>query len=109
MNIIMISADVSVVAGDQGPFYYMLEEFHRHFDRIDVIGLKPARVERKVVFGNVHLHHPARGKLFQPLFIVRTGRRLLEERPYAFAVSHDYNFFYITFSNSKMWLNSSLQ
>lgn len=94
MNIIMISADVSVVAGDKGPFYYMLEEFHRHFDRIDVIGLKPRRTEKEVVFGNVHLHHPVRGKLFQPSFIVSTGKRLLRERSYAFAVSHDYNFFY---------------
>jgi glycosyltransferase involved in cell wall biosynthesis len=94
MNIMMISADVSVVAGDKGPFYYMLEEFHRHFDRIDVIGLRPARREHDRIFGNVHLHHPHRGKLFQPFFICKTGRRLLEEREYAFAVSHDYNFFY---------------
>jgi glycosyltransferase involved in cell wall biosynthesis len=94
MNIIMISADVSVVAGDKGPFYYMLEAFGRHFDRIDVIGLKPGRREKEVVFGNVHLHHPSRGKLFQPGFILKTGKRLMKERPYAFAVSHDYNFFY---------------
>jgi glycosyltransferase involved in cell wall biosynthesis len=94
MNIIMISADVSVVAGDRGPFYYMLEEFHRHFDRIDVIGLEPARRENDRVFGNVHLNHPERGKLFQPAFIVRTGKRLMKERHYAFAISHDYNFFY---------------
>lgn len=94
MNILMISADVSVVAGDRGPFYYMLEEFHRHFERIDVIGLKPARRVLDEVFGNVFLHHPLRGKLLQPLFIYRTGVRLMKERTYAFAVSHDYNFFY---------------
>lgn len=94
MNIIMISADVSVTAGDRGPFYYMLEGFHQHFDRIDVIGLKPARHERKEIFGNVFLHHPDHGKLKQPWFILNTGRRLIEERPYAFAISHDYNVFY---------------
>ncbi|MHC4941666.1 MAG: glycosyltransferase family 4 protein [Planctomycetota bacterium] len=94
MNIIMISADVSVVAGDRGPFYYMLEEFHRHFDRIDVIGLKPARKEISQIFGNVFLNHPDRGKLYQPAFIVRTGKRLMKKRHYAFAISHDYNFFY---------------
>lgn len=94
MNIMMISADVSVVAGDKGPFYYMLEEFHNHFDRIDVIGLKPARIVSEQIFGNVFLHHPKRGKLFQPAFILRTGLKLLNERSYAFAVSHDYNLFY---------------
>ncbi|MBU0756163.1 MAG: glycosyltransferase, partial [Planctomycetes bacterium] len=94
MNILMISADVSVVAGDRGPFYYMLEEFHQHFERIDVIGLKPKRIVSTRVFENVHLNHPTRGKLFQPAFIVRTGERLLKEREYAFAISHDYNLFY---------------
>ncbi|MBD3293842.1 MAG: glycosyltransferase [Armatimonadia bacterium] len=94
MNIMMISADVSVTAGDKGPFYYMLEEFHRHFDRIDVIGLRPAQRLHDRIFGNVFLHHPRRGKLFQPFFIRRTGTRLMRERDYAFAVSHDYNLFY---------------
>lgn len=90
----MISADVSIVAGDRGPFYYMLEEFHRHFDRIDVIGLRPSQTKVTQVFGNVHLNHPRTGKWFQPIFIARTGMRLMKEREYAFAVSHDYNFFY---------------
>jgi hypothetical protein len=40
-NILMVSADRSVVAGERGPFYYMLEEFCRHWDRIDVIGTRP--------------------------------------------------------------------
>ncbi len=94
MNIMMISADRSVVAGEKGPFYYMLEEFHHHFDRIDVIGLKPSKVVRKEIFGNVYLNHPQRGNLHQPFFILKTGLGLLKARPYAFAISHDYNVFY---------------
>lgn len=90
----MISADVSVVAGDKGPFYYMLEEFHRHFNRIDVIGLKPRRRVHESVFGNVFLNHPETGKLRQPFYIRDTVRRLTKEREYGFAVSHDYNIFY---------------
>jgi len=94
MNIMMISADLSVTAGDKGPFYYMLEEFSRHFDRIDVIGLKPARRRINTIFSNVHLNHPDTGKLMQPFFIRKTAIRLMKERKYDFAVSHDYNFFY---------------
>lgn len=93
-NVMMVSADRSVVAGERGPFHYMLETFSRHWDRVDVIGTRPARVEQTEVFGNVHLHHPTTGKLRQAGFIARTGKALAAERPYTVITSHDYNPFY---------------
>lgn len=93
-NILMVSADRAVVAGEKGPFHYMLEAFSRHWDRVDVIGTRPARIERTHVFGNVHLHHPTGGKLAQAGFIARTGLALAAERPYTVITSHDYNPFY---------------
>jgi len=93
-NVMMVSADRSVVAGERGPFYYMLESFSRHWQRVDVIGTRPERVERTTIFDNVHLHHPATGKLRQAGFIADTGRRLAAERPYTVITSHDYNPFY---------------
>ena len=93
-NIIMVSADRSVVAGERGPFYYMLESFHRHWGRVDVIGTRPETVKHTTVFGNVHLHHPTTGKLRQAKFIAETGQRLARERPYTVITSHDYNPFY---------------
>jgi glycosyltransferase involved in cell wall biosynthesis len=93
-NILMVSADRGVVAGEKGPFFYMLESFARHWARVDVIGMRPARVESRQPFPNVHLHHPESGKLAQAGFIARTGRRLCAERRYAVLTSHDYNPFY---------------
>jgi glycosyltransferase involved in cell wall biosynthesis len=93
-NILMVSADRWVVAGEKGPFHYMLESFSRHWDRVDVIGLRPGSVVQTQVFGNVHLHHPTTGKLRQARFIAETGRRLASEREYAVMTSHDYNPFY---------------
>jgi len=93
-NVLMVSADRGVVAGEKGPFHYMLESFSEHWERVDVIGTRPARVERTEVFGNVHLHHPTTGKLAQAGFIARTGRRLAAERDYTVITSHDYNPFY---------------
>ena len=90
----MISADRGVVAGERGPFYYMLEAFARHWERVDVIGTRPERVAGTQPFPNVHLHHPAGGKLAQARFIARTGRRLCAERRYEVMTSHDYNPFY---------------
>ena len=93
-NILMVSADRSVVAGELGPFHYMLESFSRHWGRVDVIGTRPERRVATELFGNVHLHHPDGGKLRQAAFIARTGRALAAERRYAVITSHDYNPFY---------------
>jgi glycosyltransferase involved in cell wall biosynthesis len=93
-NVLMVSADRSVVAGEKGPFFYMLESFSRHWARVDVIGMRPARTVSAQPFPNVFLHHPQRGKLAQAGFIARTGRRLCAERRYAVMTSHDYNPFY---------------
>lgn len=90
MNLMMISADRWVVAGERGPFYYMLEEFSKHWDRIDVIGRRPDQQVQDTVFGNVHLHHPASGRLGQIGFISQTGKTLALERHYAAITSHDY-------------------
>jgi len=93
-NILMVSADRGVVAGERGPFYYMLEAFRRHWDRIDVIGTRPRTIVDPHPFGNVWLHHPARGKLAQAGFIGAMGCALARERPYTVITSHDYNPFY---------------
>lgn len=93
-NVMMVSADRSVVAGERGPFYYMLESFSKHWDRVDVIGTRPPRREHERIFGNVHLHHPDTGKLRQAGFIRRTGLALAAARPYTVITSHDYNPFY---------------
>lgn len=93
-NVLMVSADRSVVAGEQGPFHVMLEAFHQHWDRVDVIGTRPEQVVTTEVFGNVHLHHPTTGKLAQARFIAETGKRLAAERDYTVITSHDYNPFY---------------
>jgi glycosyltransferase involved in cell wall biosynthesis len=100
-NILMVSADRGVVAGEKGPFHYMLESFARHWERVDVIGTRPAKVVSVQPFPNVHLHHPAPaaggapgGRLGQAGFITRTGLALAAQRRYAVMTSHDYNPFY---------------
>ncbi|GJM21884.1 MAG: hypothetical protein DHS20C15_17990 [Planctomycetota bacterium] len=83
-----------MVAGEKGPFHYMLESFSEHWERVDVIGTRPSQVVQTEVFGNVHLHHPSTGKLRQASFIASTGKRLAAERDYTVITSHDYNPFY---------------
>src|SRR3990167_6402673 len=84
MKLMMISGDRSILAGKRGAFWLTLEEFHKHWERIDVLcsrgatrhelrdtsyGLRAARhengeileagsskLEARSFFGNVFFH-----------------------------------------------------
>lgn len=72
----------------------MLERFSAYWNRIDILTPIAHDAEDKVIHGNVHIHPAPRHRIFQPWFIARKGRELLDERPYHLVVSHDYGFFY---------------
>ena len=50
----MISGDRQVIKNQQGPFYHLLREFCRYWERIDVIC--PVAAEDRLIFDNVYLH-----------------------------------------------------
>jgi glycosyltransferase involved in cell wall biosynthesis len=90
----MLSGDTVLATGRKGVFHGVLAELARHFDRIDVIGPRPAApVTTRALFGNVFLHPNPRGRLAQIGHVLRTARALIEERPYAICTSHDYGLF----------------
>jgi glycosyltransferase involved in cell wall biosynthesis len=94
-NLLMLSGDTQLATGRQGVFHGVLEVLSRHFARIDVIAPRPeAAVTTRELFGNVHLHPGTGSRLGQLPHLLRTARRLLGERKYAIATSHDYGFFY---------------
>lgn len=71
-NLLMITGLGSAedLASDKkGAFYYTLEEFHKYWDRIDII---VPRVKNPVknIFGNVFIHSSPWPLLFHPLFFV---------------------------------------
>ncbi len=72
-NILMVSADRSVVAGEKGPFYYTLEAFARHWDRIDVIGTRPERVAQTT--GGHFIRNPRGAAALASLMSGGSGRR----------------------------------
>ncbi len=94
-NLLMISGDTVLATGRRGVFYGVLEVLSRHFARIDVIAPRPdGPVTTRSLFENVVLHPGAGSRLAQYDHVLSTGRRLLKEREYAIATSHDYGFFY---------------
>lgn len=73
----------------------MMEEFHTHFDRIDIIcpRVSAERVVR-TVYGNVFIHPSSTGLFWQPFFICRKGRELFRAHKHDVMTIHDYPPFY---------------
>ncbi len=88
MNLLMISGDRALAEGKHGAFYNTLEEFHKHWDRIDIICPKTSRgstsrgFEVEPLFGNVHIHSSPWPLIFQPWWIYRAGLRILKTNGY---------------------------
>ncbi len=93
-NLLMLSGDSSIARGSQGAFYTMLACFSEYWNRIDILTPRADGATDCTIHGNVHIHPAPRHRLFQPWFIARKGRELLDERPYHLVVSHDYGFYY---------------
>jgi len=93
-NLLMLSGDSSIAQGSQGAFYMLLARFSQYWNRIDVITPQAGGAVDCVIHDNVHIHPAQRHRVFQPWFIAKKGRELLDERPYHLVVSHDYGFFY---------------
>ena len=94
--LLMISGDRSLLQGRQGAFYATLQEFSRHFDRIDI--LCPFAGESlespKAFFGNVHVHPSSSSLLFQPWWIARKGAELIAKYGHEVMTVHEYPPFY---------------
>ena len=58
-----------IASGKKGAFYYTLEEFHKYWDRIDIV---VPRVKNSAtnLFGNVFIHSSPLPLIFHPLFFI---------------------------------------
>ncbi|MEK7515151.1 MAG: glycosyltransferase family 4 protein [Patescibacteria group bacterium] len=95
-TLLMVSGDRMLAAGMEGAFFQMLSEFHKHWDRIDIIvpRVPRGRVVRNNPFPNVFVHASSLPLAFQPLHIIRMGLRLAKERTYSGITIHEYPPFY---------------
>lgn len=90
MNLLMASGDRALAAGERGPFHGMLEEFRRHWQRIDVVCPQVANAAELRPFDNVFLHPAPGGRWRLPAHILETARRLAA---IDLVVSHDFGLF----------------
>ena len=77
---LMVSGDRALAEGKRGAFYNTLEEFHKYWDRVDIIcpRVKSEKLRVKNLFGNVFIHPAPWPLLLQPFWILREGLRILK-------------------------------
>lgn len=93
MKLLMITVDTAVAQGKKGPFYYMLEEFSRYWDRIDVICTK-TKPKINNVHKNVYLHGFPKLMCRQPWFIFKKGLEIYQKQKFdLFTVHNDPPFY----------------
>ena len=106
MKLLIISGDTALAQGKKGPFYYMLEEFSKYWERIDIIcpciSNKVAEGDRSTKrsgqpfqpFNNVFVHSSPWHKIFQPWFILKKGLEIYQKEKFDLFTVHSYPPFY---------------
>lgn len=93
MKLLMISGDRSVLQGKRGAFFQTLEEFSKHWDRIDII-CPNVRGAVASPFPNVHFHPSPHGLWYQPFWIQKKGSALVRELHHNVMTVHEFPPFY---------------
>lgn len=92
-RLLMLSGDRSLARGERGPFHAMLEEFHRYWDRIDIVCPPIGREAVAAPFPSVHLHPAPGGRATLPRHATAVAERLARDQGLDLVVSHDYGLF----------------
>lgn len=95
-KLLMISGDRSVLAGKRGAFAQMLEEFSKHWDRIDIITPHVATHYSLPTthHPNVFFHPCPHSLWYQPFWIRKKGMELIAAHHHDVMTVHEYPPFY---------------
>lgn len=107
MRLLMITGDRSLAEGKRGAFYNTLEEFHKYWDRIDIICPAGAITNHQSpitnFFGNVFIHPSPWPLWLQPWWILKKGRQLYRENKFNLMTVHEYPPFYNGLGARLLW------
>ncbi len=96
MKLLMITGDRALAAGKHGAFYNTLEEFHKYWDRVDILcpNIKGRMSNVECLFENVFIHSSPWPLFLQPLWILKKGSELFRHSSFDLFTCHDYPPFY---------------
>ncbi|MFH1225819.1 MAG: glycosyltransferase family 4 protein [bacterium] len=107
MKLLFISGDIALIKGQKGPFYYLLQEFSKYWERIDIIcpRVDADEIDRQFLhpFPNVFIHPSPWHLIFQPLFIVKKGKEIYQKEKFDLFGIHSYPPFYNEMGGLKLF------
>ena len=108
MKLLMITGLGSakdLASGKRGAFYNTLEEFHKYWERIDVIApnVKCQMSNVKCLFGNVYIHISPWPLIFHPFWFLKKGLEIYKEQKFDLMTVHDYPPFYNGIGAWMLW------
>ena len=92
----------SLASGERSAFYNTLEEFHKYWERIDIITPK---VKNPVpnIFGNVFIHSSPWPLLFHPVFFIRKALKIYSQEKFDLITIHEFPPFYNGIAARLIW------
>lgn len=115
-KLLMITGDRSLAEGKHGAFYNTLEEFHKYWDRVDIICPKiqnskfknqnnnvKFKIENLKLFENVFIHPSPWPLICQPLWIFKKGKEIYKEQNFDLITVHEYPPFYNGIGARLLW------
>lgn len=109
-KILMISGDRSLAGSKRGAFYNTLEEFHKYWERLDIICPRTKALVSnsqtpnvKNIFRNVFLHPSPWPLVFQPFWILKKGLEIFREQKFNLMTIHEYPPFYNGIGARLLW------
>ena len=108
MKLLMITGLGSardLASGKKGAFYNTLEEFHKYWDRIDIMAPRDKRQEKrdKVLFGNVFVHISPWPLVFHPFWFLKKGLEIYKEQKFDLMTVHEFPPFYNGIGARLLW------
>lgn len=99
-----LGSAVSLASGKKGAFYNTLEEFHKYWDRIDIIAPKiKGETGTKELFGNVYVHISSWPLLFHPLWFLKKGLEIFRKHRFDLMTVQEFPPFYNGIGARMLW------
>ena len=98
-----------LASGKRGAFYNTLEEFHKYWDRVDIISPKIIRgstsekLEIEPLFGNVHIHTSPLPLIFHPFWFIKKALALYKENKFDLMTVQEFPPFYNGVAARILW------
>lgn len=89
-----LGAIESLARGKKNALYSTLEEFHKYWERIDIVAPRANGKKSEVFFGNVHIHYSPLPIIFHPIFFIFKSISIYKIIHFDFMTVHEFPPFY---------------